>query len=285
MTAGAGAGGFFEQSHLKRRSLTIQMSAASDTATCEKATDSFLAYCRDKHSIFCRRTGSSIAVDPQQEGVYETIVAWAETARERCLPIILRVAGVCIAKTRMIVAALDGNIRDAQGVVIATVAVQYGDKMLASPADILNWVAENCRTNLMCLVSPDAVIVPNLNGVSAQETCTRSDSAGELERCLRAAPPGAHLNNSIAFLSPYNARHAQLYACTEEQLDTAERALLRRGYVLPSWRSDAAHQAGVSLHSFIRQTFVRATLSYSKDESGELYKELVRYLGLVMALL
>ena len=296
------------------------MSAASDTATCEKVADSFLAYCRRNNAgLHVEKSDFGLQVDAD---TYIRVVAWAVWWAEAVrvagtavepLPIVLSVDSCkCLANVRSITAALDGSIRDAQGAVIATVTMLYCGKPLAA-ADIRSWVATSCRLHLLCLVTPNAA------GTSCEHSCTLEagapcplthqdaavtvpDLESELERCLRAAPAGTRLGRSWAFASPYDARHAQLYACTEEQLDTAERALLRRGYVLPSWRSDVAYgpdasqgddtlswrgqvSCGETLHKFIRQPLTRATLSYGRDESGELYTEVVSYLGLVMALL
>ena len=63
--------------------------------------------------------------------------------------------------------------------------------------------------------------------------------------------------------------------------------MLGRGYVLPKWRSDAAHQADVSLHAFIRQPFARAMLTTCRGSgyAESPFTDLLAYLGLVLALL
>ena len=239
--------------HLKVVAIPIRMSAAI----------SFVKYCgdhRDPFGYVVLRSGTEICISIGQQRLIERVTDWANDElyyKGEPLPIILNLYDCDNPVVINIVAVLDGCIRDAQGSIIATVAVRRaGDWSCTrdrnqSREQILSWVVSSIKEQMLCIKAPGLIAVPDLTKPDELERLLRN--IGGKSACLAPLPVTKYLPRPT-----HGAlRYQYLYALAEEDLARAEERLSGMGYSPPEWRTRGPNGGAVSitLHSFIRHPF------------------------------
>ena len=195
-----------------------------------------------------------------------------------------------------LLAALDRKIKDDAGAVLAKVHF-FANKKYATAEETFEHIASITRNGMLCLGHEHTLPENARCTVDSRQTIIPSIA----DRASLRADLLAHPNAILKQCGPRNTNYyaalglddeadiddealpfSWIYDIPAATLDAAESELMRRGYVAPTKRQ----KVGGTLYDFIRSPYVRDDIeNYYEDVSGQMFEELHRYLGLVIALL